>query len=433
MDFTDYNSIAGTVYGDDGDADSITAGFLLQQPPASVSTSAPQPNFNFLTGFSDELVMFPDVQTQQQQQPKVSAPAPAKVVVAPAPPLSVLSSSSGVTSPNIVAPSPPAAVNASLQDIANQLAQSIIANHAQQRPVDAIQSFNKAPVQRLPVPAAEQCFSTERKVNVDALLEQLGFPQYLSSNYSCSDTASSGAKRKRNEHYVSSSSDDGSIDGQPAQKKHESSSSSAVVVVKNQMNEIRNLLHLNSNKSAQDDTFVLNLVIKMLKEDSLSKRSLNVAQNAPTIWPGYNYSGDTLEKAYTSTSKAVGVSKEQFQDSADYQTVFENSPFAQAICALDGRFVDCNSKFEEMTGYQKSQVAQTTLFATMDAKEVPQFLACVESLISGKMKIYMKQRKCVHANGDVYMAQCFISVVRDAETGKPLYFNCLGLPMFDQH
>jgi len=277
----------------------------------------------------------------------------------------------------------------------------------------------------------------EEDVDVDAILKSLGFPNCTVRPDKEAPVPSLLGKRNRK----NSSDDNVSLEELKRSLKRSSSDRTSVtsdsnqqaVVVRNQLTEIRQLLRLNDDfVAAPDDTAVLNVIIKMLKEDSLAKRSISVAQGAPTFMAGTEFKGSDLEAARQGTLNLVGISKGRFQHSADYQCVFENSPFSQAICTLDGRFVDCNKMFEEITGYTKELICQTTLFTNMDAKDVPQFLACVEPLISGQMKIYMKQRKCVYANGEAYMVQCFISVIRDSENGSPMYFNCMGFPMFEQ-
>jgi len=283
--------------------------------------------------------------------------------------------------------------------------------------------------------------SAEEEVDVDAILKSLGFPQCTVMPDKITPVASVLGKRTRR----TSSDDEVSMEELKrslkrkdssfrSQETTSSSTSGQELVVRNQLSEIRQLLKLNDGfVTGHDDSSVLNLVIKMLREDTLTKRSISIAQtSAPTFMTGIEFLGSDLDAAREGTLSLVGVSKGRFQNSADYQCVFENSPFAQAICTLDGCFVDCNKMFEEITGYTKELICQTTLFATMDAKDVPQFLACVEPLISGQMKIYMKQRKCIYANGEAYMVQCFISLIRDAQNNVPLYFNCMGFPMYEQ-
>ncbi|CAN0020075.1 unnamed protein product, partial [Heterosigma akashiwo] len=46
----------------------------------------------------------------------------------------------------------------------------------------------------------------------------------------------------------------------------------------------------------------------------------------------------------------------------DYRRVFQHMGLPAAVAAVDGRFVDCNAKFEEATGYSRRDVVRLTLF-----------------------------------------------------------------------
>lgn len=112
----------------------------------------------------------------------------------------------------------------------------------------------------------------------------------------------------------------------------------------------------------------------------------------------------------------------------DYRHVVQEAPVAMAVAGLDGRFVDCNVLFEEMTGYSRSQILLTTLFATMAADDVPEFFAAAEKLTSGDLKVYKKLRNCKHSSGKPYSSLCLISLSRNPHTKEPLYFICVGVP-----
>lgn len=205
-----------------------------------------------------------------------------------------------------------------------------------------------------------------------------------------------------------------------SRKRKLSSEKTEKITVRKQLGELRTLL----NFKGKDITLIAN-IIDMVKA---SNRSLLVAGNSPTALPSLDLDTRLIQSTRNEVISAVGTHAETFTSSHDYQRVFQEAPFPLAIAGLDGRFLDCNSKFAEMTGYSRKDILHATLFSTMSAEEIPLFFSAIEKLVSGELPVYQKQRQCIHADGMSYMAQCFISVVKKPSTNEPLYFCCMGMP-----
>ncbi|KAJ1449477.1 hypothetical protein M885DRAFT_535444 [Pelagophyceae sp. CCMP2097] len=97
----------------------------------------------------------------------------------------------------------------------------------------------------------------------------------------------------------------------------------------------------------------------------------------------------------------------------DYGAVFQSSSSALAVCALDGRFVECNACFSQRSGYAPAELRQLTLFNLTDAADIQQ----TYGLISGLLK--QSARECdIRAvlRHPVQGAKIALSLVYDAST-----------------
>lgn len=60
-----------------------------------------------------------------------------------------------------------------------------------------------------------------------------------------------------------------------------------------------------------------------------------------------------------------------FVSGLDYKALFLSCPVACAIASIDGRFLDCNREFEDLTGFTRAELLPHTLTASADVVPVP--------------------------------------------------------------
>jgi hypothetical protein len=152
---------------------------------------------------------------------------------------------------------------------------------------------------------------------------------------------------------------------------------------------------------AQDQSFVLTLVSELLRQNlnnALLAAGLPSLEMISSLQSNLN-SGNML----------------------NYSAVFYDAPYAQAIAALDGKLLDGNELFFELTGLDKRN-PNPSIFLLMDQDDVVSFLNCAELLVSKQMKLFTIKEKNVAGKAVNFS----ISVVFEQLTGNPLYFSCFS-------
>jgi PAS domain-containing protein len=108
-------------------------------------------------------------------------------------------------------------------------------------------------------------------------------------------------------------------------------------------------------KQLQDDATQLEAehgrLVETIKETSKIVGEQYVQANATSSVVFPSTSGQPEEKA-PQTNKA-GLSS---INAIDYKGIFASCPFASAIASIDGRFLDCNVGFEEISGYSRHEL-----------------------------------------------------------------------------
>lgn len=136
------------------------------------------------------------------------------------------------------------------------------------------------------------------------------------------------------------------------------------------------------------------------------------------------------ESSSSSISSLSSAKRASFpKPNLNYKLVFLDAPFAQALCHLNGNFIECNDKFAELTGIPREDAIRYTIFVLMDQNEIRNFLFSAELLISGKLRKFpLKDRASKFGSNLTYVTKMSISVIRSSTTGVPQYFSCVGVP-----
>jgi PAS domain-containing protein len=90
-------------------------------------------------------------------------------------------------------------------------------------------------------------------------------------------------------------------------------------------------------------------------QDTITKTSeiVNSQNQAPSVDPSVPLSNDLLTDGPTSPFEEDSMVLVQ---GLDYRAVFGACPLACSIASVDGRFLDCNKQFEEITGYNRREL-----------------------------------------------------------------------------
>lgn len=90
-----------------------------------------------------------------------------------------------------------------------------------------------------------------------------------------------------------------------------------------------------------------------------SQYNNNVAQPPPNaVSSSSSGSGSGSEESASRSSEPDDdeVSLRGALKELDYKWIFASCPFAVAVASIDGRFLDCNREFEELTGYSRTEL-----------------------------------------------------------------------------
>lgn len=106
---------------------------------------------------------------------------------------------------------------------------------------------------------------------------------------------------------------------------------------------------------------------------------------------------------------------------ARFTTVFKESPIGNALVALDGRFLEVNPTFTEITGYDEATLRKLTFAEVTHPADVASDVALAAELVAGKQTTYAIEKRYVRPDGTAIWVNLAVTLLRDA-AGVPLHF-----------
>ncbi len=106
---------------------------------------------------------------------------------------------------------------------------------------------------------------------------------------------------------------------------------------------------------------------------------------------------------------------------ARFTTVFKETPIGNALVALDGRFLEVNPTFTEITGYDEATLRKLTFAEVTHPADVASDVALAAELVAGKQTTYTTEKRYVRPDGTAIWVNLAVTLLRDA-TGVPLHF-----------
>ena len=102
------------------------------------------------------------------------------------------------------------------------------------------------------------------------------------------------------------------------------------------------------------------------------------------------------------------------KSSARYQAIFEASPFGIALCDLEGRAVESNPAFQEMTGYSGDELPALPFSHYTHPEDRDLDLSLFAELLEGKRTHYQMEKRYVRPDGDIVWVHMTVSLLRDS-------------------
>lgn len=105
-----------------------------------------------------------------------------------------------------------------------------------------------------------------------------------------------------------------------------------------------------------------------------------------------------------------------------FRTAMENSAIGMALVNLDGNWGRVNHAVCEMLGYSPEELRRLNFQAVTHPDDLITDLAEVGRIMSGEIDTYRMEKRYIRKDGQVIWVLLAVSIVRDPNTGSPLYF-----------
>lgn len=126
-----------------------------------------------------------------------------------------------------------------------------------------------------------------------------------------------------------------------------------------------------------------------------------------------------------SASEDVAALKEQLAqarvEAERYRTIFSLSAAGMAQVALDGRFLQVNSRLCEITGYTEAQLVGRRFRDVTHPDDIDYSEQLARDLIEGRLDHVRTEKRYLKADGTLLWASLAVAVLRDAQ-GQPVQF-----------
>ena len=133
---------------------------------------------------------------------------------------------------------------------------------------------------------------------------------------------------------------------------------------------------------------------------------------------------DELALAH-SAAHVIGVAVEREHKEAAlraselrFRNSFQGAATGMAICNLNGRFVQVNDAYCQMTGYSALELYDMDMQAATYSKDWPQNQAQLQALVAGEQESFVIEKRCQTKAGALAWVRVSVSLLRNAE-GQP--------------
>jgi len=117
----------------------------------------------------------------------------------------------------------------------------------------------------------------------------------------------------------------------------------------------------------------------------------------------------------------VGDRRQIAESEQRFRRAMEDSAIGVAIVGLDGRILQANPAFAAMLGYSRPEIEALTFFQITHPDDLQIGRETMISLKEGKIDSFHFEKRYLRKDGTPVWSQLAGSVIRDEETGKPLY------------
>jgi diguanylate cyclase (GGDEF)-like protein/PAS domain S-box-containing protein len=114
----------------------------------------------------------------------------------------------------------------------------------------------------------------------------------------------------------------------------------------------------------------------------------------------------------------------QLRDSEErYRATFEQAAIGIVHTSFDGRWLRCNRKFTEITGYSEDEIAGVDFLQITHPDDRDKNARAIQELASGRVETTSFEKRYQHKDGHWVWVSMTLSTQRDGQ-GRPLHLNC---------
>jgi len=105
-----------------------------------------------------------------------------------------------------------------------------------------------------------------------------------------------------------------------------------------------------------------------------------------------------------------------------FEATFHHAPVGIAHVAPDGRFIDVNAQFTQITGHSREDLLADGFQRITHPDDLESDMVQVTRLLSGDVARYRMEKRYIAADGNIVWVALTVALIRDA-TGQPAYFT----------
>jgi len=104
------------------------------------------------------------------------------------------------------------------------------------------------------------------------------------------------------------------------------------------------------------------------------------------------------------------------------RTIFECAPVGMARVSPEGKWLEVNQRFCEMTGYSRDELLAGSVQQITHKDDFPGNREQLARFLSGEVERYALEKRYICKDGHTIWAKVSVSVVRETSSNEPMYF-----------
>ena len=112
----------------------------------------------------------------------------------------------------------------------------------------------------------------------------------------------------------------------------------------------------------------------------------------------------------------------KISNNKDFELSFNHFAIGMAIVSPDGRWLQVNPALSNIVGYGEEELLKIDFQTITHKDDLHADLEYVRQMLTGERKTYQMEKRYFHKKGHIVWILLSVSLARDEETNKPLYF-----------